>query len=330
MKRPTMIDVAQRAGVSLKTVSRYVNGETNIDPALAGRIAEAITELGYRRNLSAASIRPGWTSKTIGLITSDLANPYYAGLARSVERTAAAAGYMLMTSSSEEDGALFDRIVDRMLDQRLDGLIVVPPRVPGRPWNTLPEPIPPVVFVDRPGGHADGYSVLADNSGGAFVAVEALHRQGATRVAMVGDSLDIYTMRERHRGFGDAQTAFGLARDAGLVSDRAHSAAEACDVVMSLLDVGVADAIFAANNRATFGALEAFRRAGRWLPIIGFDDFEGATLIEMGVSVVSQDVQGMGASATGMLLDAISGGTGAPRKRVLPTRLVLRGSEKPR
>ncbi len=84
--RPTMNDVAREAGVALKTVSRYVNGETNINSVMAGRIAEAIAHLGYRRNLSAASLRPGWTSRTIGLVISDLANPHWATLARGVER----------------------------------------------------------------------------------------------------------------------------------------------------------------------------------------------------------------------------------------------------
>lgn len=82
---PTMNDVAREAKVGLRTVSRYVNGQTNIDPALAARIGEAIVTLGYRRNLAAVSIRPGRTSRVLGLIISDLANPYYSVLTRSIE-----------------------------------------------------------------------------------------------------------------------------------------------------------------------------------------------------------------------------------------------------
>lgn len=97
---PTMNDVAREARVGLKTVSRYVNGQTNIDPVLAGRIGDAIVALGYRRNLAAASIRPGWTSRVLGLIISDLANPYYSVLTRSIETYAREKGYLLISASS--------------------------------------------------------------------------------------------------------------------------------------------------------------------------------------------------------------------------------------
>ncbi|GLK19152.1 hypothetical protein GCM10017602_36340 [Herbiconiux flava] len=149
-KPPTMKDVAAAAGVALKTVSRHVNGATNIDPALAARIAAAITELGYRHNLAAASIRPGRSAKVIGLVISDLANPYWSLLARSVERTLSANGYLLMTVSSEEDADRHRLLIDRLLAQRVDGLIVSPPRRDTTAWAAAAAPLLPVVAIDRP------------------------------------------------------------------------------------------------------------------------------------------------------------------------------------
>lgn len=327
--RPTMNDVAREAGVGLKTVSRYVNGETNIDPALVSRISLAIAGLGYRRNLSAASIRPGWSSKTIGLIISDLANPYYAVLSRAVERVAASEGYMVMTSSSEEDGQLHDRIVDRMLEQRVDGLIVVPPRSAARDWSVLAPPVPPIVFADRPDRYDEGRVVLADNQGGARDAVQALINIGTRRIAFIGDALGIYTMRERFAGYTHALADARLAQDASLVHDGAHGVAEAAAIAHRLLDEGIADAIFAANNRAAIGVLQTFRARGRRVPLIGFDDFEGADLLIPGVSVVSQDVDGMGSLATQLILRALTGVVESPRVTTLPTTLILRGSELP-
>ena len=138
---PTMNDVAREAGVALRTVSRYVNGATNIDSELAERIRLAIDTLGYRRNLAAASIRPGWDSKVLGLIIGDLSNPYYTALTRAIEREASERGYLLITASSEEDGTRHDKLVDRLVEQRVDGLIIVRsgPRGDGHAGCTTPD-----------------------------------------------------------------------------------------------------------------------------------------------------------------------------------------------
>lgn len=325
---PTMNDVAREAGVGLKTVSRYVNGETNINPAMAGRIADAIAALGYRRNLAAASIRPGWTSKTLGLIISDIANPYYSVLTRAIEGYAREHGYLVISASSDEAGARHDVLVDRLMEQRIDALIVVPPREKGRDWSTVPPPIPPIVFIDRPVELAGTDTVIADNAGGAQSAVAELIRNGARRIAWVGDDLSIYTMQERYRGYALTLEAAGIAVDEELIASTAHTSEQAADAVGRLIDDGGADAIFAANNRASVGALLAFRGRGR-VPLIGFDDFEAAQLSTPPVSVVSQDIPEMGRLAAQIVIDRLAGAGEEPSRHVLPTTLRLRGSEKP-
>ncbi|MGV9195305.1 LacI family DNA-binding transcriptional regulator [Microbacterium sp. MC2] len=325
-----MNDVARVAGVALKTVSRYVNGETNINPQLAARIGAAIEELGYRRNLAAASIRPGWTSKILGLVISDLSNPYYSTLTQAIELTARARGYLLISASSEEDGQTFDRVIDRLMEQRVDGLIVVPPKSPNRPWSTVAPPVPPLVVLDRPmdaAGLAD--TILADNAGGASHAVRALVETGARRIAFVGDSLALYTMQERFDGYRTALADADLVVDYTLVASDAHSQEDATAAVLRLLDGANPDAIFAANNRAAIGALFAFRRHGRRVPLIAFDDFEAAQLAMPAVSVVTQNISQMGRLAAERVI-ARANGDGAPATTtVLPTTLVLRGSERP-
>lgn len=324
-----MKDVAREAGVALRTVSRFVNGETNINPVLAERIADAISRIGYRRNLAAASIRPGWTSKTLGLIISDIANPYYSTLTRAIETQARDHGYLVISASSDESGIQHDRLVDRLMEQRIDALLVVPPRDAARPWADVPPPLPPLVFLDRPVSFAGADVVLADNAGGARAAVAALIQHGARRIAFVGDSLAIYTMSERYTGYRTALGEAGIPVDEALVSTSAHSSDEASWAVGELLRSGTCDAIFAANNRASVGAIMAFRDAGRRIPLIGFDDFEAARISSPAVSVVSQDVAEMGRLATRLVLDRLAGDTGAPAVHVLPTRLELRGSERP-
>lgn len=327
-KPPTMVDVAQRAGVALKTVSRYVNGETNINPAMARKIGDAIDELGYRKNLAAAAIRPGQTSRVIGLIISDLANPYYSTLARAVEATAFQHGYLLTTASSEEDGERHDRLVDRLIEQRVDGLIVVPPRHSRRSWDDVIRPLPHIVFVDRPVEFPGAVTVLADNAGGARAGTRALVESGARRIAFLGDSMDIYTMRERHQGYASTLEEFGLGYDPSVVLTRAHSVEDAAAAADELLREEAVDAIFAANNRAAIGSLLAFQAREHRVPLVGFDDFESALLATPPVSVVAQDVVGMGARAAELLIAQLERRTEEVRSLVLPTSLILRGSEK--
>jgi len=332
---PTMKDVAAAAGVSLKTVSRHVNGATNIDPELSARIRDAIVSLGYRHNLAAASIRPGRSAKVIGLVISDLANPYWSVIARSVERVCSANGYLLMTVSSEEDAARHRLLVDRLIAQRVDGLIVVPPRQDTGGWAAPSASLVPLVAIDRPlqereatpdAERVGADTILADNAGGAEAATRELVRQGARNVLFLGDSLELYTMRERLAGYRRALAPSG--DDDRLVVTTAHTAAEAASVVGSLLGEGRVDAVFAANNRSSIGAIEAFTRAGARLPLIGFDDFESATLVRPAIAVVAQDVVRMGEAAAEAVLARIAGTAPEPTVTVLPTRLVLRGSER--
>ena len=327
---PTMNDVARVAQVALKTVSRYVNGATNIDPVLSERIRDAIEELGYRRNLAAASIRPGWTSRMVGLIISDLANPYYSTLARAIEEVLEAAGYMLIVGSSEEDGERHDRLVDRLIDQRVDGLIVVPPQKLGREWAKVPPPIPPLVFLDRPGAYDRADTVLADDHDGAAAATDALLDAGARRIAFVSDARGIYTMQERFRGYASALEARGIGVDDTLVHDGAHTGDHAARIVAGLLDRGKADAVFAANNRAAIGTLFAFRDRGRTLPLVGFDDFEAAPLSDPPITVTTPDLEEMGRTAARLLLERLQGSEEPALTKRLPVDVVLRGSQLPR
>lgn len=322
-----MNDVAREANVALKTVSRYVNGETNIGAPLAARIHDAIVTLGYRRNLAAASIRPGRTSRMLGLIIGDLSNPYYSTIASAIESYARDRGYLLTIGSSDENGQRHDQLVDRLMEQRVDGLFIVAPTGAARDWSTIPPPLPPLVFLDRPVDFAEADVVVADNAGGAHRATAALAERGSRKIAFVGDSLHISTMIERRAGYRLALSEYDLAENLELVVTDAHRSADAAAAIRRLLDAGSIDGIFAANNRAAVGALMAFRDSSTRVPLIGFDDFEAATLSTPAVSVVSHDIALMGKTAAEMVFARLSGDDSARRTHVLPTTLILRGSE---
>ena len=328
-RRATMTDVAQAAQVSLKTVSRFVNGETNIDPAISGRIAEAIVALNFRRNLAAASIRPGQRSQLVGLIIEDVANPFYSALTRSLELALRAERLLLLAASSEEDPEQFARLIEQLIERRVDGLVVVPPSNPGPRWAGLAQEIPALVMLDRLDPAIDADAIVADDHGGGYAATELLIAGGARRIAFVGEDFQVPTIAARHRGYVDALTDHGITANPALVVDGVRTIDSVCAAVTTRLTSGPEfDGIFTANNRASLGVLQAFRHLGIRKPIVGFDDFEAAPLVEPAVTVVTHSVSEMGRLAAELLLDRIKGDRSPAQRHVLPTTTILRGSEK--
>jgi LacI family transcriptional regulator len=321
--RPTMRDVASRAGVSLKTVSRVINGEPGVAVATAARVGDAIDELGFQRNDLARSLRQGVSSSTLGLVIEDVANPFYSAIAQAVEAAARARGYLLITASCEEDPERERELVHALLRRRVDALLLVPA---SHEHGYLAGGTP-VVFLDRPPVGLDADCVLLDNLGGARRAVEHLIAHGHERIAMVGDTAELFTAAERLAGYRQALAAAQLPIHEELVRLGTHDAAQAERVVTELLELPPErrpTALFAGNNRNAVGALRALRSAPRPPALVGFDDFELADLLD--ATVVRHDSQQMGAHAAALAFERLDGADRPPRRVVVPTELVVRGS----
>ncbi|MBA2893936.1 LacI family DNA-binding transcriptional regulator [Nonomuraea soli] len=320
--RPTMNDVARAAGVALKTVSRVVNGEPGVNESTAARVREAIQELGYSRNEGARMLRRGRTA-TIGLVIEDVGDPFYAGLSRAVEESVIRHGYLLLTGSSGEDPGRERELVRAFCDRRVDGLIVIPAGSDHTYLRPELDAGTPAVFVDRPPGPGiDADTVLCDNAGGAALAVGHLLRHGHRRIAFLGDSPSIFTATERLRGYRET---LGELFDERLVTMRPatlEGVRADLDRMFALDDPPTA--LFTGNGRFTMTTLRAL--AGRWLPLVGFDDFELADLLSPGVTVVAQDPAGLGRVAAELLLRRIGGDDGPSEHLRLPVRLIVRGS----
>lgn len=324
-ERPTMIDVAADAGVSLKTVSRVINKVPSVDPALVERVSASIERLGFRRNSLAASLRAG-SSDTIGLITADLANAFYTEIARAVSAVAMAQGHQVIMASTDEDAAVERTISLDLCQRRVGGLIVVPSG--GDQSYLVPEVRlgTPVVFLDRPGMGIDADAVLLDNRGGASAGIHELLDAGHARVALLFDALTIFTMAERYAGVEEAFRAAGRTIDPALVSTAAHSPAAARDALAQMLDsADPPTAVFCANNRATAGAVEALLPRGAELAVVGFDDFELSRLLPREVTIVGYDTTGLGTLAAETLFRRMAGDDSPTTRQLVPTRLVRRG-----
>ncbi|HTE61365.1 MAG TPA: LacI family DNA-binding transcriptional regulator [Solirubrobacteraceae bacterium] len=321
-----MRDVAETAGVSLKTVSRVINAEPGVAATTAERVTAAIGALGFQRNDLARSLRSGLSSSTLGLVIEDVANPFYSGIAQAVETAARERGFLLITASAREDGERERELVTALVGRRVDALLIVP-AAPDQGYVDAIRGRTTFVYIDRPPGGFEADSVLFDDAGGARQAVEHLIAHGHRRIACIADPTEVYTARERLAGYEAALAAAGIAPDPALIRTGSRDAAHAQALVEELLDLPPdrrPTALFTANNRKTVGALHALAARDERLALIGFDDFELADLL--GITVVRADARKLGAEAAALAFARLSGDERPPQRVTVPTELIMRGS----
>ncbi|WP_219417374.1 LacI family DNA-binding transcriptional regulator [Pseudonocardia nigra] len=323
-----MKDIAGRVGVSVKSVSRVVNGEPGVSPATAERILEVARELGFRRNDLARNLRQQDRTGTIGLVLRHSSTRFHDRLVQGIEDVAEHHGALVITAGSrtpERERATLLALSSR----RLDGLLVVPIGADHSFLAAEQATGMPLVFVDRPPRHLAADAILADDHGGARAAVDHLVRGGHRRIAVIGAGADLHTVRERVRGYRSALRAAGVEPDERLVLlDREGRAAAEQAVTDLLAGAAPPTALFTTNNVSTIGATVALRRAGaeRRVALVGFDDFELADLLDPPLTVVAHDIVEMGRRAAEQLFRRIDGDDAPARTDVLPTRLIPRGS----
>ncbi len=325
--RPTMRDVAAAAGVSLKTVSRVVNQEAGVRATTIDKVTAAIDELGFQRNDLARSLRPGQGSSTLGLVVGDIANPFFASIARAIEEVAHEHGYVLITGSSGEEASYERELVRTFCSRRVDGLLVVPTSTDHGFIGAEIDRGIPVVFVDRPPVELVADVVMLDNAGGARRGVAHLLAQGHRRIGLLADDVIISTARDRVRGYHEALAEAGVPASDPLLrlGCRDVTASEAAVHAMLEQD-DPPTALFAINNRMSLGALRALRDRSERVALVGFDDLEYADVLPTPITVVAHDPHAMGRVAADVLFERLGGDTSPPRQIVLPTSLIIRGS----
>ncbi len=322
--RPTLRQVAAAAGVSLKTASRVLNGHPHVTEATATRVRQAADQLGFRLNRIARELRAGATSTSVGLIISDLANPFYSRIARGAERILRHGGLQLITASTDEDPEQERSLVEELLERRVRALLLIPSAIDHSYLESERHHIP-VVFLDRPPVRLDADTVVVDNRAGARAAVEHLLAAGHRRIGLIGDLSRLATHRERMAGFAEAMAAAGRTGWERYVRSDSHDQPTAERSARELLALDPAPtALFTTNNLNTVGALRAV--AGHSAPpaLVGFDDFELADVL--GITVVAHDPEEMGRIAAEMVVSRLAGDDSPARAVVLPTRLITRGS----
>ena len=325
-----MLDVAALAGVGLKTVSRVVNAEPGVSPALEAKVKRAIEQLNYRRDANASMLRRlGGKTQTIGLVLEDVSNPFSSALHRAIEDSARARNVLVFAGSCDEDGRREREIIGSFRDRRVDGIIVVPASSDHTFLYEEQRAGTALVFVDRPAAHLDADSVASDNVRGSVAAVEHLLAHGHRRIAFLGDLPSIWTAEERLRGYTQAITQAGIHYDDGLIRSGLRGSDAALHAVDELLALPhPPTAIFTSQNLLTIGGIRALRNAGlqHRIALIGFDDVALADIVEPGLSVVAQDPQAIGHAAADLLFRRMEGDTSPSVHHVVPVELIARGS----
>ena len=325
-----MRDVAGVAGVSVATVSRVVNGRDDVHGDLAERVQDAIALLGYRRDLTASTLRrTDRTSGSLGLVFADVSNPFFSAVHRGVEDVARARHVLTFAGSSDEDPGRERELAEAFAARGVDGLLIVACSDDHSYLQRDRQSGVALVFVDRLPRFVDADSVVSDNRGGARAGVEHLLAAGHERIAFLGDRPAVFTAAERRRGYRDALEAARLPVDpaherVGLVDSVA--AARATRELLELPDPPTA--LFTGQNLITIGAIRTLHALGlqHRVALIGFDDVPLGDMLEPGVTVVAQDPYALGRAAAALLFARLDGADGASRHVVVPTRLIVRGS----
>ncbi|SHI88541.1 transcriptional regulator, LacI family [Roseomonas rosea] len=331
--RLTLKDVAARAGVSRATVSLVLRDSPLVAAETRDRVRGAVDALGYVYNRGAATLRSSRT-KTIGLLVTDLSNPFFAEMAIGVDRVMEAEGYVSFLVSTGESLERQERFLRRMREQGVDGVVLCPATgtAPGlvrmlREWS-LPC-VQALRCVTLPPGEEPGDYAGADYRSGVEETVEHLVRLGHRRIAFIGGELLHSATRERWAGFRDAMRRHGL--DDGLILRTPLTRRAGAETIGSLLDSSdPPSAAICFNDIVAFGVMLGLERrglrAGRDLAVTGVDDLPDAALTEPPLTTVSTLPRLVGEESARLLLRRIAEPERRSERIVLPARLVLRAS----
>jgi LacI family transcriptional regulator len=328
----TIRDVSVRAGVSIATVSRVLAGIGNSKPETTTAVRDAVAELGYRPSGVARSLRMRRT-RTLGLIVTDIQNPFFPELVQAADDAARAIGYSILLGSAAYDEHRAKHYMDLMVDRRVDGMIIASSQLTGESLDWLVSAPIPAVAVNAEPGDLPVTVITSDNEGGSQQAVEHLVGLGHRRIAYVMGAPYFTAARPRYTGFREACAGAGIAvADAPAFEGEGQydSGARAAAEILSL-GTGVS-AIVCYNDLTAIGVLGALRAAGQRVPddfsVVGFDDIAAASWVTPALTTIAQQKAEMGRLAVGRLASAMDGEL-VPEVIRLPTLLRIRESSGP-
>jgi LacI family transcriptional regulator, galactose operon repressor len=334
---PGMKDVAARAGVSIGTVSNVLNRPQLVSEATRSRVRAAIVELGFVRNETARQLRAG-RSRTIAYVVMDAANPFFNDVARGVEDTARPEGVAVYLCNSNQDAEREREYLERLLEQRVQGVLITPIEPAGEQLTALPGRGTPVVLVDCQAPDDTWCSVAVDDELGGQLALAHLLESGHERIAFVGGPMDVPQVRDRHRGALRALSAAGRPSSTLVLLEtlalQVSEGRRAGERLAGLPAASRPTAAFCANDLLALGVLQAMTRLGRSVPedlaVVGYDDIEFAEAAAVPLTSVRQPRELLGRTAARLLFEEATGDAAHEHQQVrFRPELVVRASTRP-
>jgi len=323
-----MRDVAALASVSLKTVSRVVNGEKGVSQELVERVQHAAEKLRYRHNLAASNLRSGQRTKSVAVLVQDLSNDYSTTLLRVIDDTMREHGVVMFSASLDEEAERERQLVDNFIARRVDGLLLMPATSSQAYLQLEMAAGFAVVVVDRVPRDLSADYVVVDNIDGARKATAHLIAHGHRRIALICDDPSIPTARDRRDGYLDMLHTSGIAIDDSLIHIARTEQAATATVLKLFSSPDPPTALFTARNTLTIGAVAALKtlELQSSIALVGFDDIPMADLLNPGITTVVQDINQIGTLVAKMLLARLDGSQDHHRGIILQTALCPRGS----
>jgi LacI family transcriptional regulator len=334
-KKASLKDIAARAGVSIALVSYVLNNkkEGRINKDLAQRIREIATQLNYRANQIAKSLKTSKTN-TIGLIVADISNNFSSNLARIIEDEADKFGYTVIFGSSDENEKKFSKLLDTLVNRQVDGLIMAPPINSENEIRELIRQQIPFVLIDRFYPDIDTNYVALDNYAAAYKGTKHLIENGRTNIGMITYGTALHHLEERKRGFiaalKDNHLPYNKARlkEVDIITKKEDIENAIDDLLAAPHSI---DALFFGSNSIALHGLKYVNsldiRVPEDLAIISFDETEALDLFYAPLTFIRQPLPEMGESAVKMLIENI-GLTNKLTQVVMEGRLIVKASTK--
>lgn len=335
---PTLKSIALKLGVSVSTVSRVINGKSShyrISKETELLILKAAKELAYTPNQLARGLRLKRTN-SIGYIIPDISNPFFASIAKSVEKSARKFGYSILLCDSEENTEIESSSLQLMLNRKIDGLIISPVGLEVNHLINVAQKNIPIVLLDRYFPDLNIPFVTSDNYKGALEAISLLIDNGHTRIACIQGLKNTSPNNDRVRGYRDAHLKFDIEIDESLiVGDNFGEENGYIETKMLLKKGNLPTAIFSVSNLISLGAIRAISEEGLKIPddisMISFDDQPYSRFLATPMTTVAQQSNQIGQIATKLLVDQIESNRNIEPKGIfLPTKMIVRDSVKRR
>lgn len=337
MKRVTIKDVANAAGVSVTLVSFVLNAKVGKDGKLdcpvnqntAKRVLDVANKMGYRKNVAAASLRSG-RSHSIAVIPTDISNKFFAEISRKIEDKAYEYGYTVLFGSSDEDVNKLDSVLNTVMAYNIDGVILAPVKNCEDSVRKLVEANIPVVLLDRDLRGVDGVGkVLLDDFQAGSIATEELLKSGCRKIEMISYNLEISSLLERERGYKQKMIDNGLANNIKINYTTYESVEEDVKSIIAEARKRGADAFFLPTYSLSAQVMSVMKDLGLGTPedfaIVGFDKSNIYKLFATTVAHIIQPLSELGETTVELIHDMIEGKRG-PETIVLKPTLVPGGS----